>query len=388
MGKKLKWVDDYFTESLSPMDERKFGPDPISSRLNGTKRNERRINQYFDQDMRKFLLDCVNGEYDDDDASNVNKVAELIKERLTPLGFREIGVGSNRIVFLKDGYAYKIAMDRRGCVDNMSEYLRSVEEPDLLAKVYETNRLVAVVEYCKLISAEEFAQHKDAIREMLMYLSKRYVMQDLGTTEKNYCNIGLRNNGTLVFIDYAYMYKIAGNEDALRCRLCGGLIRPNDNFTAYKCSNRDCEQPYLTYEIINHMQRDVDECDDASVIELIGADDEGTDSSNFTYVKITGEDTGDMDFISDTEAQKAKEIIEQKRLEEQEYLSKASSIQEASIDDLEVEKSDDTPKVPSFKMKTEGVEALTRDEVSELQRMIDDRKRKDDGKPLYTEEDA
>ena len=118
-------------------------------------------------------------------------------------------------------------MDRRGCIDNMSEYLRSIEEPSILAKTYETNRMIAVSEYAKLISRDEFESRKDEIRAMLDYLSRRYVIQDLGLTPKNFCNVGLRDDGSIIFIDYAYMYKIAGNEQALVCQLCGAQIRPN-----------------------------------------------------------------------------------------------------------------------------------------------------------------
>lgn len=390
--KQRKFIDSWLEheETLSPIDELKFGLDPVTSKLAGERRTRTRIDEFFDQDTRKFLLDCVNGEYDDDDASNVNKVAKLIRARLSPMGFVYIGSGSNRIVFLKDGYAYKIAMDRRGCVDNMSEYLRSIEEPDLLAKVYETNRLIAVSEYCHLIGKEEFAARKDSIRDMLSYLSTRYVMQDLGTTEKNYCNVGTRDNGSLVFIDYAYMYKIAGNEDALRCRLCGGFIQPNDNFTGYKCSNKHCEQEYLPYEIINHMKRDVDECDDEAIVELIGAGDQGTDSSNFTYVKISGEDVGELSIIDKETAEQEKQIIEQRLLEEQEYLDNATKLKDITIDDLGVDDEaidDDEPDIPKFNLKSEGAKALTPEEVEALQRMAEENKRPLGSTRLYSDKE-
>lgn len=393
MGKKKRrftetWLDHNHEEILSPVDELKFGQDPVTSKLTGERRKKTRIDEFFDQDLRRFLLDCVNGEYDDDDASNVNRVADLIRQRLIPLGFTELGPGSNRIVFLKDGYAYKIAMDRRGCIDNMSEYLRSIEEPELLAKVYETNRLIAVVEYCHLISKEDFAARKDSIRDMLSYLSQRYVMQDLGTTEKNYCNVGTRDNGSLVFIDYAYMYKIAGNEDALRCRLCGGLIQPNDNFTEYECTNSKCKQSYLAYEIISHMKRDVDECDDEAIVELIGTDDQGTDSSNFTYIKITGEDIGEVSIIDKETAEEQKQIIEQRRIEEQEYLDNTTKLRDMNIDDFATEDDDEEqPVIPKFNLKSEGVKALTPEEFEALRRMAEENKRPATSSRLYTDKE-
>lgn len=361
-------------DRLTPVDELKFGVDPVTSKLTGERRTLSRIDEHFDQDLRKFILDCVNGEYDEDDSSNVNVVAELYKQKLIPLGFTEIGTGSNRMAFLKDGYLYKIAMDRRGCVDNLSEYLRSIEEPDLLAKVYETNRIIAVVEYCTLINKNEFLERKDTIRDMLDYLSRRYVMQDLGTTEKNYCNIGLRPNGSLVFIDYAYMYKIAGNEDALRCRICGGFLAPNENFTGYVCTNKSCEQQYLTYEIINHMKRDVDECDDESIVKIIGTDDQGTDSSNFTYVKITGGDVGETDLIDEETAMKTITEIEKRRQQEEEYLDSITKLQNITIDDLQIddETADEAEDIPKFNLKSEGANVLTTDELETIKKMAED----------------
>ena len=124
MGKKKKiWRPFLYEEKpLTKLEEKVFQTDPILSRINGNKkRTERRIDTYFDQETRKLILDCINGKYDDDDSSNVNVVAEILCDRLRPLGFQELGTGSNRICFLKDGYAFKIAMDRRGCIDNMSD---------------------------------------------------------------------------------------------------------------------------------------------------------------------------------------------------------------------------------------------------------------------------
>lgn len=368
---------------LSPLDELKFRENPILEKMRGESRRGSRISEYFDNDLKLFLYECVNGVYDEDESSNVNHIAELINARLTPLGFIEVGVGSNRIVFLKNGYVFKIAMDERGCIDNMSEYLRSIEEPELLAKVYETNRLIAVAEYLNLISLEEFESNKVQIREKLEYLSRRYVMQDLGTTPKNYCNIGKRDNGQFVFLDYAYMYKISGNEEALRCSLCGSWIEPNNDFTAYKCSNKNCAMPYLTYEILNQMHRDVDDYCDEMVVEVISADDQGTDG-NITYVKITGEDTGEMEFISKEESEDLKKKIAERAAAEEEFLNTPMDFN--NIDEsMFAPDEDDTPAIPHIRMASEGAPVLSYDEFAALQNAIESAKdnRVPEGNPLY-----
>ena len=373
-------------KQLTKIEQMMFNPDPVLSKINTTeRRTERRIDKYFDQDTRKLILDCINGKYDDEDSSNVNVVAEILCERLNPMGFQELGTGSNRICFLKDGYAFKIAMDRRGCIDNMSEYLRSIEEPQLLAKTYETNRMIAVAEYAKLISRDEFESRKDEIRAMLDYLSRRYVIQDLGLTPKNFCNVGLRDDGSLIFIDYAYMYKIAGNEHALVCQLCGAQIKPNDNFTAYCCSNPNCRQPYLAYEILNRMDRDVDDIDDEHVIKLIGTDDQGTDTTNFTYVKVTGDDVGEMHEITEEEATEIKSKIDKRAEEEQMYLKTVTDIENIDTSAFNVEPEEETPDIPEIKYRSEGVSALSSDELDSLIAMAKLKKSTvaDEDEPLY-----
>ena len=390
MAKKKKIWKPYISEPkpLTKIEQMMFNTDPVLSRINNTeRRTERRIDKYFDQDTRRLILDCINGKYDDDDSSNVNVVAEILCDRLRPMGFQELGTGSNRICFLKDGYAFKIAMDRRGCIDNMSEYLRSIEEPDLLAKTYETNRMIAVSEYAKLISRDEFEARKDEIREMLEYLSRRYVIQDLGLTPKNFCNVGLRDNGNLIFIDYAYMYKIAGNEEALVCQLCGGQIRPNDNFTAYQCSNPSCRQPYLAYEILNRMDRDVDDIDDEHVVKLISTDDQGTDTTNFTFVKVTGDDVGEIQHITEEEATEIKSKIEKTAEEEQMYLRHITDIENIDTAALTVETDEEeTPDVPEIRYRNEGVAALSSDEFDKLLNMAKLKKAMaaDEDEPLYS----
>lgn len=389
MAKKKKPWRPFLDEpkQLTKIEQMMFNTDPVLSKLNTTeRRTERRIDKYFDQDMRKLILDCINGKYDDEDSSNVNVVAEILCEKLIPMGFQELGTGSNRICFLKDGYAFKIAMDRRGCIDNMSEYLRSIEEPQLLAKTYETNRMIAVAEYAKLISRDEFESRKDEIRVMLDYLSRRYVIQDLGLTPKNFCNVGLRDDGSLIFIDYAYMYKIAGNEHALVCQLCGAQIKPNDNFTAYCCSSPNCRQPYLAYEILNRMDRDVDDIDDEHVIKLIGTDDQGTDTTNFTYVKVTGDDVGEMHEITEEEAVEIKSKIDKKAEEEQMYLKSVTDIENIDTSAFNVESEEDTtPDVPEIKYRSEGVSALSNDELDSLILMAKMKKStvSDEDEPLY-----
>lgn len=361
------------------IEEMMFGESVIAQKLKARERREPRIKEFFDNEDLEFILRCVNGEYDEE-TSDVNVVANLLHDRFIRKGFTEAGPGSNRIAFLKDGYIFKIAMDRRGCIDNYSEYLRSIEEPEVLAKTYETNRLIAVAEYANTMSEDDFNEHKDEVRQILAHLSRRYVLQDMGLTSKNYCNLA-RRNGTnqIIFIDYAYMYKIHGSEDALRCKICGAFIEPNSDFTAYRCSNSRCAMPYLTYEILNHMHRDVDECDDESVVKLVGSDGQGTDTSNFTFVKLIGADVGQMEVITEEEATKLSEKIQEREASEKEFLQEASlgaMTPEELKDKLGPEPLDEDEKtdVPEFQMRNESLSTLSFDELKTLENALSARK--------------
>lgn len=222
-----------------------------------------------------------------------NQRAEYIAQLLTPLGFTELGTGTNRIAFRKDGYVFKIALDRRGFIDNMSEYFRSIEYPQYLAKVYECNRTIIVMEYVNLMAEDEFDDNKEQIRKILDRLSTSYVIDDLGLTKKNYCNWGYRHSDEqIVALDYAYLYPIKGNESVMVCN-CGGEIVPNSSYTGYKCTNAKCGLTYTASELHNHM-RVRDSMDDA-VLDIVGKDK-----------KLYIQSDGDIELMTDAEVAKMK----------------------------------------------------------------------------------
>lgn len=189
--------------------------------------------------------------------NNNNEKADRICRAIGP-GFKELGPGTNRIAFLKDGYVYKIALDQYGLEDNMSEFKRSAENPEYLARAYEIcyGRAVLVSEYVNLLMPEEWETASSKMSYILTKLSQEYVIRDLGLTKKNYCNWGWRTKDkSLVALDYAYLYPIKGNEHALVCN-CGSKIKVDSTFTVYKCTNPNCGLKYSVMEILNKMAVD------------------------------------------------------------------------------------------------------------------------------------
>lgn len=245
-----------------------------------------------------------------------NKKAQIISEIMRPLGFTEIGCGTNRIAFRKNNYVYKIALDRRGRVDNMSEHKRSKEMPQIFYKVYEVtggllnvpkevsdeykiNGEVLIGEYAELLSESGFIEHKNEIRKTLEFASNYYIMEDVGLTDKNYCNWGIRTNPdgseSLVIIDNAYFYPIR-DARMITCP-CGGRIVPSNDFTYYVCKNSACAMKFTVDELLNMSGFDYDR-EDEEAIKLYNAD------GSFRYLKVSGGNAGNVNEISDTEAEK------------------------------------------------------------------------------------
>ena len=259
---------------IESFDDMKF--EETSKRQAAHRRNPR-ILTLFSHDTREQIKKIINNYRQ----PNLNARAQQIKDLLGP-EFPELGTGTNRITFLKDGYAIKVALDSRGIIDNMSEYKRAPEAPQYLAKVYETNGYILIAEYVTLLDQTEFENNKNELKTILDNLSSRYIMDDLGLTAKNYCNWGYRDNGTIVSLDYAYMYPIKGNEAALRCN-CGSLIVPNKTYTGYECTNSKCGLKYSTMEIKAKVRMDLTAEEDREIIEIVNAKDDKN-----RYVKVEG----------------------------------------------------------------------------------------------------
>jgi predicted RNA-binding Zn-ribbon protein involved in translation (DUF1610 family) len=170
------------------------------------------------------------------DMDDNNEKVEVIKEILGPK-FSELGPGTNRYGTLgPDGYCHKIAMDRRGIVDNITEFKRAPEMDWVSPKVYETNGVILVAENVELLSKEEFRANRDQILAICEQLSHQYIFTDIGYALKNFCNWGIRKNGDLVVLDTGYLIPILGNEEAMRCPVCGAKLQYNRNYTGFTCS--------------------------------------------------------------------------------------------------------------------------------------------------------
>lgn len=224
-----------------------------------------KIKKYFSNDQIKALfynakrLDILS----DDNNGKVEEVQKLIGP-----SFKELGPGTNRVAFLRDGYVFKIALDVDGMVDNFTEFKRGAELPHYLAKPYECNQLILVSEYVTVIDQDEFLNNIDNIKIILEDMSAQYIFDDMGTIPKNFQNWGYRNDGTLVCLDYGYLYPKIGNETALICPKCGEKLEYTSNFAEFQCQKSTCNTKYRIMDIRRRMNRKFEENEESMIASI------------------------------------------------------------------------------------------------------------------------
>ena len=176
--------------------------------------------------------------------------------------YQELGPGTNRAAFLIDGYVFKIGFDKAGIADNWAEFSLSQELQPFVTKCYECNGLITVQEYITVISKEEFNNSKEEVRQILSHLADSYLLGDVGSVTKNFMNWGYRNDGSLVILDYAYIYRVIGDE--LMCEgvnsddsICTGSLEYDINFHKLICPR--CRKQYTFHEIRRKIDKSYEE---------------------------------------------------------------------------------------------------------------------------------
>jgi hypothetical protein len=209
----------------------------------GVKRLRSRILQYFSKTLLEELYRvCMNPVISDNNLK-VSAMLDLLNKH--NVDYVELGPGTNRLAVLIDNYVFKIALDKWGMRDNLNEFTVSQELQPYVVKTYETNELISVCEYVTLISREEFEEQKDVIRSILSILAESYLLGDVGTVSKNFCNWGYRDNGELVILDFAYIYRVQGDE--LLCSKDQSILEYDENFHNLRCPT--CGKKYTFMDV-------------------------------------------------------------------------------------------------------------------------------------------
>ena len=193
-----------------------------------------KIKNLFSEETIKLLASICDTRRIDSAHEKMRMVQQLLKRN--GIMFYTLGGATNRLALMIGGYTVKFALDRQGYKDNLMEYALSKELQPWVTKTYETNGYIVVAECVKLMTREEWHLRKSDILKVLETLSQDYLLGDVGYIKKNYTNWGVRDDGSVVILDYAYCHR--ATENLFTCEVCGsGILRYDSTFSFLKCNN-------------------------------------------------------------------------------------------------------------------------------------------------------
>ena len=191
------------------------------------------IKKYFPSELL-VKLELVTQTHGIDNNSKTTKILELLNEYNIP--YSSLGNGTNRYGFLVDGYAVKIALDRAGHIDNKREFkYAKTHYPDVV-KVYEctVDGLLAVFEYITIFSMDDFVSYQEDMRKILKKITENYLVGDVGISTINYINWGIRADGSIAILDFAYIYSLSYRGFLCTCE-DEGILQYDKDFNFLRC---------------------------------------------------------------------------------------------------------------------------------------------------------
>lgn len=173
------------------------------------------------------------------------------------IAFKDIGTGTNRFIVRYQGYVIKIALDREGIADNKQEWVMSAALSPDVAPAHEISKggHLLVASYAPAFSSySEFYAYRPTIVNILERWGSRYLLGDVGITQKNYANWGLLA-GRPVCIDYAYIFPVS--MDVFTC-ICGNkeMSFTDTSYTEYQCTNPKCKMTYTDRDLRSKISQD------------------------------------------------------------------------------------------------------------------------------------
>lgn len=120
--------------------------------------------------------------------------------------------------------------------DNKRELLYTKDLQPYVIKVYECleNGLLAVTEYVDAFTMDMIYEYKPTMQKILKELSDYYLIGDVGIVTKNYCNWGIKANGQICMLDYAYIYSTSFNTFKCRCS-DDAILHYDENYNNLIC---------------------------------------------------------------------------------------------------------------------------------------------------------
>lgn len=194
-------------------------------------------------------------------SSNHSK-AQVILDELGPLGFKDVGLGTNIIVLRHKKYpgvVFKIALDSHGIDDNINDEWLSRKHPDMYARFIcrHPSGLVSVQEaYACIKDKDRMQDFIGQAYDMITRLERNYVIVDLSPV--NFKNFAVRRDGRLIIIDGSDLIPIPKGADLLRCKriigmknnkpkICGARLHYTADYNRLECPV--CDNIYMPIEM-------------------------------------------------------------------------------------------------------------------------------------------
>ena len=185
-----------------------------------------------------------------------NQKIKIYREKLDEWGidYNPIGGGTNRYAFMADGYIVKIACDADGKIDNKREFIYSLPLQPYVIKCYETyaDGLMAIFEYVEAFTIDDFWKNTGRMKEILSQIGNQFLIGDVGINSTNYVNWGFRDDGSIVILDYAYIYSVAFKQFTCPCSPSSILYYDKD-FNKLVCST--CGKVYSFRDVRKRISR-------------------------------------------------------------------------------------------------------------------------------------
>ncbi len=186
----------------------------------------------------------------------------MIKDIFTKhnISYSHLGTGTNRATIMIDGYCLEFALDYDGMIDNRREFLYSKALQPYAVKVYECtpSGLFCIEEYVDILDKTDFDDPsvQKEMREILSEVSDMFLIGDVGINPKNYVNWGRRPDGSLVMLDFAYVYNVKYGTFTCSCD-DETILQYDNNYDNLICSK--CGRKYTFGTIRRRITRKMQE---------------------------------------------------------------------------------------------------------------------------------
>lgn len=222
------------------------------------------IKKYFPLKLQ-LELDKLANNYELNNNEKNQMIENFLQEYNVP--YEMLGPGTNRTGILIDGYAVKIALDRLGKMDNRREFKYTARLQPYVVKVYESNRqgLLAVSEYVTIFSIDDYYDKQTEMRDILKEISANFLIGDIGVTSNNYVNWGIRNDGSICILDFAYIYALSYKSFGCTCD-DNALLEYDRDFVNLQCPA--CGKKYTFGQIRKRITKVDEEAEVGDISEL------------------------------------------------------------------------------------------------------------------------